>query len=296
MRTRFTYPAVTLAVMTATTLAVVSCSSDSTAPVARTAAVDRVTASVQSQPQSFAASYDWMGKYHNDALAYAEKKIKTSKATSKDGKCKVGLAALKEFQKAFSKSRKSSAFDDLTLTDGMCEAAASGGLRVAASHLVNPARNPLAASASPGPDAYLYQIETAVDVQPSLQAFQGAVQSIQNAAASQLGALQAAAVAGTGSIATSSATYWTTGGGASLGDQPGQYSRVSEPSVRASTAVAPPNVVRYDLSPRSRRIIKADISAAIAVLIYNWWMGEAALGAAAIKAAAASLIAGLWTT
>jgi hypothetical protein len=36
--------------------------------------------------------------------------------------------------------------------------------------------------------------------------------------------------------------------------------------------------------------------AAIGVLVVDWWMGEAAIGKAAIKAAAASLIAGIFTT
>jgi hypothetical protein len=52
----------------------------------------------------------------------------------------------------------------------------------------------------------------------------------------------------------------------------------------------------YNISATTKRIIRADAMAALGVLVYDWWMGEAALGKAAVKAAAASLIAGLFAT
>ena len=99
--------------------------------------------------------------------------------------------------------------------------------------------------------------------------------------------LEAAAVSTTGSIAVSSADYWTTSG-SDWTDTQLAYSRST-----ASSITQLPFSPVYDLSPRSRRIIKADITAAIGVLIYDWWMGEAAIGKACLKAAAASLVAGL---
>jgi hypothetical protein len=123
-----------------------------------------------------------------------------------------------------------------------------------------------------------------------------AVARIQNQASLSLDGLEAGAVAGTGSITVSSADYWTTNESSWSGTQPLQYSRSGEAGAgNASGMTAIPGKV-YKISATTKRIIRADAMAALGVLIYDWWMGEAALGKAAVKAAAASLIAGLFAT
>src|SRR5678816_3990570 len=129
MRTRSNPVALMIAMIVGLSATSVSCSPESTSPMPVAAAS---TGSPAQSAQSLQDQYAWTGKYHNDALAYAAEKIRQSKQISKYDKCKVGLAALKEFQKAFRKSGGNAAFDDLTITDGMCEAAGSLSNRVVA--------------------------------------------------------------------------------------------------------------------------------------------------------------------
>jgi hypothetical protein len=261
----------------------ISCSPDSTAPIQSNR---KATSAVTEQARSLQDQYAWMGKYHNDALAFALTKIKASKRTSKSDRCAVGLAALKEFQKAYRKEGRSAIFDDLTLTDGMCEAALGGNLGVSASLATLDGISP-AHIISPTANDYMNQLLSQIDAAGTLPALSFAVARITNAAASTVAPLEAGAVAGTGSIEVSSASYWDANEGSwSTGTQQA-YSRAAS---LEHLPISPVNI-----SDRSRRIIRADVMAAIGVLLYDWWMGEAAVGKAAIKAAAASLIAGLTT-
>lgn len=232
-----------------------------------------------------ADAYAWMGKYHNDALAYALVKIKASKKVSKADRCAVGLAALKEFQKSFKKpGGRTPTFDDLTITDGMC-AGVDQNLPGTAAREADVASlqsfNVISSTASD----YMNQVSTAVDLTNSVPEYSFAVAKIENAASQALGAatLETGSVYGTGSIGVSSENYWTVNQGSWSGSTQLQY-------LRDIPAGATP---RYLVDPRIKRVIRADIAAAIGVLIYDWWMGEAAIDKAAIKAAAASLIAAI---
>lgn len=282
MRTRTIWVSVMLAGIVTMSITAISCSPDSTAPIQS----NRKTASVATQqPGSLQDQYAWMGKYHNDALAFALTKIKASKRTSKYDRCKVGLAALKEFQKSYRKEGRSAIFDDLTLTDGMCEAATATNFGVSASIGVIDDLRPRHDISSTAND-YMNQLLYQVDAAPTIPALSFAVARITNQAAETVAPLEAGAVAGTGSIEVSSANYWEANESSwSTGTQTA-YARELE-----HLPVSPVNQ-----SARSRRIVRADVMAAIGVLVYDWWMGEAAIGKAAIKAAAASLIAGLFTT
>ena len=284
MRTRSKLAVLTLAMISGISVTVVSCSPESTTPIA---SVDREPVSVRSE-STLQDQYAWMGKYHNDALAYGLTKIKESRRVSKLDRCKVGLAALKDFQRAYRKSGKGSAvFDDLTITDGMCEAAAgvgavSAALRPAAPGTLTP-RHDISFSAN----NYMNQIVKQGDVATSVLSLSFAVAKIANQASATLDPLEAGAVAGTGSISVSSAEYWTANEAAWSDPGQLQYSRVGIEQIPRSPA---------NISDRAKRILRADVMAAIGVLVYDWWMGEAALGKAAIKAAAASLIAGIFQT
>jgi hypothetical protein len=112
------------------------------------------------------------------------------------------------------------------------------------------------------------------------------VAKITNQAAETVAPLEAGAVAGTGSIEVSSASYW----------EANESSWSSGTQIAYASGLEHLPVSPVNQSARTRRIVRADVMAAIGVLVYDWWMGEAAIGKAAIKAAAASLIAGIFTT
>lgn len=282
MRTRTIWVAVMLAGIAAASVTAISCSPDSTSPLPNSR---RATTVVGQQSRSLQDQYAWMGRYHNDALAYALTKIKASKRTSKYDRCKVGLAALKDFQKAYRKEGRSAIFDDLTLTDGMCEAATATNFGVSASVGIIDDLRPRH-DISPTANDYMNQLLYQVDAAPTLPALSFAVARITNEAAETVAPLEAGAVAGTGSIEVSSATYWEANESSWSSGTDLAYSRQLE-----HLPISPVNQ-----SARTRRIVRADVMAAIGVLVYDWWMGEAAIGKAAIKAAAASLIAGIFTT
>lgn len=282
MRTRTIWVAVMLAGIAAASVTAISCSPDSTSPLPNNR---RATPAVGQQSRSLQEQYAWMGSYHNDALTYALTKIKASKHTSKYDRCKVGLAALKDFQKAYRKEGRSAIFDDLTLTDGMCEAATAANFGVSASLGIIDDLRPRH-DISPTANDYMNQLLYQVDAAPTLPALSFAVARITNEAAETVAPLEAGAVAGTGSIEVSSATYWEANESSWSSGTDLAYSRQLE-----HLPISPVNQ-----SARTRRIVRADVMAAIGVLVYDWWMGEAAIGKAAIKAAAASLIAGIFTT
>lgn len=267
------------------------CSSDRTTSVATN---DDVTPAGAANAASLHDRYAWTGKYHNDALAYATAKIKESKQTSTFGRCKAGLAALKEFQKAFRKAGGNAAFDDLTLTDGMCEAAESPSHKVNATVGVDPNAVSANADISTAGNDLMNQILNQVDLATSVSGLASEVSGIEGEAGGSLDALEAAAVATTGSIAVSSAEYWVANPGTTIDDGPAPYARSANEVFGEFGDQSRASI--FGLSDRAKKIIKADVSAAIGILLYNWWMGEAAVAQACIKAAAASLIAGLYFT
>ena len=282
MHTRTTC-AVLTTLLVAAALTATACSSDVTTP-----AMEPVTApEVVQDAKSLATKYSWTGKYHNDALAFALARMKASHTLSKLERCKVGLAALVDFQKAFRKAGGPAIFDDVTITRGMCEAAfaarPSGNLMSSGIDGI-----PIAYDISPTASTYMNKILSQVDVTSSVPELASYVQLVESKAAATVDVLEAAAVSTTGSIAVSSADYWTTSGS--------EWTDLELAYTRANLGdMSPLPQSPAFITPTTRRIIKADVSAAIGVLLYDWWMGEAAIGKAAIKAAAASLIAGLYT-
>jgi len=281
-----------IAMIVGLSLTAVSCSPESTSPVRSSG---EAAPGVVQDARSLEDQYAWTGKYHNDAIAYAMSKIKESKRISKFDRCKVGLAALKDFQKAFRKSGGNAVFADLTITDGMCEAAGSLSNRVTATRDFNPQSLTPLADISALANDYLNQVSYQVDVAPTVEDLNYAVSRIVKQAGASFGSLEAGAVATTGSVAVNSANYWVTTEGTATGNGPTPYARSSNQSLRAPGDVAQINS-QIGLSPRARTIIRADVAAAISVFLKEWFTGEAAVAKACIVAAAASLIAGLYFT
>lgn len=292
MRTRIAWAALTLAVVAGTSLVAVACNTDTITPARPPGTF---TPAPGTPPQSLEELHAWMGEYHNGALAYGLVKMNQSKVRSRFDKCRTGLAALKEFQKSYTKSGGVAITHDFTLTDGMCEEALETGGSVVRSLELNPTDIRLRLDMSPTGSAYLDQILGAIDQANSVGELSSLVSRIRNSAAGALDPLEASAVAGAGSIAVGSAEYWEVNEGSWRGNDEAQYS-VSTAGSIFNPALKPPASVVYSLSPRAKKILKADAAAAVGVLVAQWWMGEFALEAAAIKGAAASLIAGVWAT
>ena len=290
MRTRTKWAAITLAVVAGATLTAVSCSPDSTSPMSGVTRTDAPAFGKGSK--SLIDEYEWTGKYHNDALAYALVSLKKSKATSRHDRCKVGLAALKEFQKEFRKANKKQGFDNLNLTDGMCEAAEANGFKISPSVSVGSNGLRPGFDISPAASNYMNQLTSAVDGMTSVSGLTTAVKNISNSAASTLPGLEAVAVATSGSIAVSSANYWTVNESAWPSGPQTAYS-LSPGSTANNAGIAPPSALRYSISGRGRAIIRADLIAAIGTFMAEWFMGEIAVSHACIRGAAASLIAGI---
>jgi hypothetical protein len=278
MRTRTTWIAVMLLGVVVTSITAISCSPDSTSPVQSERGKSQA---VSPQSRSLQEQYAWVGQYHNDALAYALTKVKASKRTAKYDRCKVGLAALKVFQKAYRKEGRTAIFDDLTLTDGMCEAAAAGNFGVSASLGVIGNRRP-SHDISPVANDYMNQLMTQTYTVSTLPGLSFAINQIVNQASASVVPLEAAAVASAGSVEISSATYWDTNEGSWSDGKQLAYNR-------STVEILPGGPV--NMNDRTRRILRADVAAAIGVLLNDWWQGEAAVGKACIKAAAASFIA-----
>ena len=292
MRTRSNPVALMIAMIVGLSVTAVSCSPESTSPVRPV--TEAGPRSVQTKP-SLQEQYAWTGKYHNDALAYAMSKIKESKKISKFDKCKVGVEALKDFQKAFRKAGGNPAFDDLTITDGMCEAAGSLSNRVVAARGIDASGLSVSADISPLGNDYLNQISYQVDAASSVAGLTSAVSGIVSQASYLADPLEAAAVATSGSIAVSSANYWVANEGTATNGEPAPYARSSDQSIETGDDLLSPKFAS-SLSPRARTIIKADLAAAVGVLLREWFLGEFAIAKACVTAAAASLIAGISAT
>lgn len=283
MRTRSTCVALSFAAICGMSMTTTGCSPDSQLPVAATTGDARAVSEGGATLSEQAA---WMGKYHNDALDFALKRIKASRKTSKLDRCKVGIAALKEFQKAYAKTASSAVFQDLSLSDGACEAAAQQSE-------FSPAKSFNIGNAGPRADIslsasnYMNQIVSEVDYASSALSLSFAVNRIVNRASYTVDPLEASAVAGTGSITVNSATYWEANEGAWSQPNQLQYSQMTDGM--ENIPVAPANI-----SARAKAIIKADATAAVTTLLANWFLGEGALATACIRAAAASLAAGIF--
>lgn len=288
MRTRLIRIAISLAVIAGSSMTAVSCKSDSTAPASPSSGDNPSLAKATPEP-----AYAWMGQYHNEALAYGFEKMKQSKKTSALDRCKAGLAALKDFQKAFRKPGGGKLLSDLTIVDGVCEAASKKS-SVGLSMTLQPDDLRPRTDISVEGQQYFTQILNAIDQANSADALSMSVAKIRNSAAASLGGFEAAGVAGAGSIAVSSAGYWEQNEQAWNLYGATQYSRSLDKLPSFNIGMSSPSGVSYAFGPGGKAIAKIDAAAAVAVLLTDWWMGELVFEKAAIRAAAASFAAAVW--
>jgi hypothetical protein len=285
MRFKWENP-VFLGLLMAVAATVVSCSKDSTSP-APTAVVRGEPRLAQQKLLDLQDRYGWTGKYHTDALAHIYSKLSHGKAgSSKAEKCRGGVAALKEFNKSFSKDGKSKGVaDDFLTTEDVCSGNSLAGVQTQIG--TPPGLSSKAA-------AMLRQIPDLFDSGASGATIVSRVTAIENDATGSLSAAEAAAVVSLGSVAISSAQYWNANlpswrsaqvSGRTASDQ-------LPTTIRGSMNLANPaaNTPRSSTSGGAS-IGKADAFAFFTSLFAGWWMGVMDIEVSAIRAVIASMLA-----
>ena len=297
MRMKWKLPVYFSGLVLAIATTAVSCSKDSTAPEQSVTAVasPRMT---QQTVQDLQAQYGWMGRFHTEGLEYVYKKLSQSPRASKAEKCKIAVQAIREFARTFSKAPGSQGIATNLGVDDACSASSQLSVSQQRQIGANPQqlkpRNALSSQAS----SLMYQIQSVFDADMSLSASEGTIYYLEGVAAGTLSPSEAGAVIGVGSIAISSAEYWNANlnvwqSGSSL--LVSAYNRVSSGTQPAASVLASPaGAPRYGLSATGKKILKADVSAAVSTLVRAWFLGAADLEAAAYSATVASAMAAIF--
>lgn len=289
MRRKWKLPVYFGALVLALTATVVSCSKDSTAPQS---SVRAGAQAAQQKSQDSQESSKRAGKYHTDALTYVYSKLsQTNKRSAKGEKCRVAMAALKEFDKSFRKDARSTAFvaDDVCGTPGTTGDIPPFG-EVSVPSLAGAGFSPLAAS-------MLTEIGNVTNTHTSSSSVVSAVTGVQNSAGAKLNPAEAGAVAAAGSVAISSAEYWEANAEKwrGLSSTPGvirkQISTTGADGTKSAGLLTRP---RTSLSSNCcGGIAAADITTFISSILQGWFMGAFDVEQAAYRATVASIIAGL---
>lgn len=148
---------------------------------------------------------DWIGKFHNDALAYvlADLQRLPPKARERSGVCEAARKSYREFHR----SRRGSDVP-ASVEDAFGRFCAGGGRTIATS-IARGAGDPRRQSdVSFEAQGFMDQFLGAIDASVSYDDLRARVNSIEAAAVATLGPDEASAVVGVGSIALSSADYW----------------------------------------------------------------------------------------
>jgi hypothetical protein len=207
------------------------------------------------------------------------------------------VQAIKEFARTFSKGPGSQGIATDPGVDDACtasQASASRQLQVAANPQQLKPRNALSTQAS----SLMYQIQGVFDLNLSLSATEGTIYYLEGIAAKTLSPSEAGAVIGVGSIAISSTEYWNANldlwqsGNSLLVSAYNRLSSGTQPS--ASVLGGPGAAPRYGLSATGKKILKADVGAAVSTLVRAWFLGAADLEAAAYSATVASAMAAIF--
>jgi hypothetical protein len=286
MRFKWEYTAF-IGVLMAVAAAVASCSKDSTSPVA-SAVVREAPQPSQQKLADLQSRYGWTGKYHTDALAHVYSKLSRGKSlSSRAERCHVALAALKEFNKTFSKDGKSKGLSDSFVSDDLC----SGNGQVAAQTQVG-----ATSDLSPKAQAILQRIPNLFDFGASSASIVASVNGIENSAIGTLNADEAAAVVSLGSVAISSAQYWD----ANLADWRGVSSAGGPANNRAPATIHssvnlanPTGGTPRHAASSNASIGKADAFAFFSSLLAGWWMGALDIEISAVRAVIASMLAAI---
>jgi hypothetical protein len=148
---------------------------------------------------------DWIGQFHNDALAYVYASMSRlpAKARDKHTICEAARRAYAEFHRA----RRGSAVP-ASVDAEMEQFCATGSFSASRAAVIPGAPTPGTKEISPAAQTLMDQIATAVDASTSYPEMSGSVNSIEAQAASSLSEEDAAGVFTVGSVALSSAGYW----------------------------------------------------------------------------------------
>jgi hypothetical protein len=273
----------------------VSCSNESTAPRQSVTALPGPRTSQQTV-EDLQSQYGWMGRFHTEGLEYAYKKLSQSPRASKAEKCRIAVQAIQEFARTFSKGP---GFQGIATGPGVADACSASSQATASRQLqsANPQQLKPSYALSSQASSLMYQIQGVFDLNLSLAATEGTIYYIEGVAARTLNSSEAGAVVGVGSIAISSAEYWNANlnvwqSGNSL--VVSAYNRLSSGAQPvASVLTAPAAAPRYGLSATGKKILKADVSAAVSALVRSWFLGAADLEVAAYSATVASAIAAI---
>jgi hypothetical protein len=288
MRSKWKLPVYFGAIVLALTATVVSCSKESTAPQGQSSAA----AQVARQKTQDADNYKWPGRYHTDALAYVYSKLAlANKRSTKAEKCRVAIAALKEFDKSFRKDAKSTVF----VSDDVCGApGATGDIPQFADQ---PGPSLASAGFSPLATSMLDQIQNVTSSHTTSSSIVSTVTGIQTSAAAKLNPAEAGAVAALGSVAISSAEYWDANADKwrALSSSPGVIRKqINTTGTDRTKSAVPPARPRASMEVDCcGGIASADISAFASAILFGWFFGPFDLEQASYRAAVASMIAGL---
>lgn len=296
MRMKWKLPVYFSGLVLAISATAVSCSTDSTAPQQSVTALPGPRTSQQTV-QDLQAQYGWMGRFHTEGLEYAYKKLSQSPRASKAEKCRIAVQAIQEFARTFSKGPGFHGIATGPGVDDACSASSQPSARRQLQVGTNPQQLKPSYALSTQASSLMYQIQSVFDLNLSLAATEGTIYYIEGIAARTLSSSEAGAVIGIGSIAISSAEYWNANlsvwqSGNSLLES--AYNRLSSGAHPvASLLAAPAAAPRYGLSATGKKILKADVSAAVSTLVRSWFLGAVDLEVAAYSATVASAMAAI---
>jgi hypothetical protein len=269
------------------TATVVSCSKDSTAPQGSVSASARAA---QQKAQDSQESYKRAGKYHTDGLAYVYSKLaQTSKRSTKAERCRVAIAALKEFDRSL-RNGKSSGF----VSDDVCGPV--GGTGDIPQFGDQSVPSYAGAGFSPAAASMIDEIRNVTSSHTSSASVVSTVARVQNSAAATLYPAEAGAVAALGSVAVSSAEYWEANADKwrGLSSAPGairnQVITTGPDGAKSPGLLATP---RASVAPCCGGIATADFTAFLSAILQGWFAGIFDLEQAAMRATVASIVAGL---
>src|ERR1043165_8503232 len=117
MRTKWKFPVYFSGFVLAITATAVSCTRDSTAPQPPS-----VSTAVPQRAPDTQVNPSWAGTYHTDALAFVYSRLsKAGPLSTQSARCRVAIAAVKEFNKSYRKQNGSVGVADAFLTDDVCK-------------------------------------------------------------------------------------------------------------------------------------------------------------------------------
>ena len=283
MRTRWQFPVYFSGLVLAITATAVSCSKDdSTAPQQSMSSV------VPQKTPEAQVNASWSGQYHTDGLKFVYSKLsKTSNLSTQAARCRFAIAAIKEFDKSYKKANGVTGVADAFVTDDVCTPVNSAGDIRAVDENATPRY--AASGLSPQAVALLEQIRRSVSSNVDASSIISSVNAIQNMAVATLNPAEAAVVAGTASVAISSAQYWVANGHNWRGLSPESGSIRNQLYTTAGLGTG----IRTSIDDDGCGVAAADAFAFLQSILYTWYYGPIGWEQSAVRAVIASVLAGL---